>query len=340
MSNTFLEVHDGLTLKQLSSYVGSDNVGQVLNVNGLKRQRNISGQVEEKYSQAVSSNELVSWKRKAEILNTLSTDSDAFEMAAVQDDNGWKYLSGNMTFPGYLSIPNTVEIVKYDGVVGNGTPVSKDVYSKVIGSLERMGKLSTSLFNDFSTIKPVAKYAQSSSVSGSSAALFSLFKIPWGDVTFYSSLSDSSVDIPAYPEAIKDPRQASYSSMPDTMYQYEPWYTYSSSGPRELSVSFHLHRQMWTGDERDGLANKMIKFIQASTFPRYSGSNVNTDTCTLYIKGNPYITGIVTSAEVEWMGPIGLDGFYLEFNLSVTFVEVSARALNYDVVKNLPIMGK
>lgn len=339
MSNTFLMVPDNMTLKDLASYVGSSSVNAVLNLNGLSRKRDVSGQVRDKVNSIVQSSPNVSWKRKQEILNLFSTDSDVFEYAATQGEDGWKVLDKSVTFADTLAIPETVEVVKYDDVLGNGKPVLSNVYKKVMNSLESTGKIDTSVFNDFSTMKPSSSKSRTYSNTSSVNGIFQSFKIPWGDVTFYSSLSGSSVDIPAYPESVKDPRSASYTTMPDTLYQYEPWYLYSSSGPREVSFEFHLHRQMWTGDERDGLANEMIRFIQASTFPRYKGSSVLSDTCTLYVKGSPYVRGIVTATDVEWTGPIGLDGFYLEFTLSITFVEVSNKALNYDVVKSMPLIG-
>ena len=338
MSNTFLQVSNGMTLKQLASYVGSQAVNKVLNLNGLSRQRDVASQLKRKCEEVKKSAERVSWKRKSEILNTFSTDSDVFEYAATQSEDGWKVLSNLMTFEDTLAIPDTVEVVKYDDVLGNGKPVASDVYKKVMNSLKYTDSIDTSIFNDFSTIMPTS-VANGSRSSNNVNGIFQAFKIPWGEITFYSSLSDQSVDIPAYPESIKDPRTASYVTMPDTLYQYEPWYLYSSSGPRELSVDFHLHRQMWTGDERDGKANELIRFIQASTFPKYNGSAVSSDMCTLYIAGKPYVRGILTGCEVEWTGPIGLDDFYLEFNLSLSFIEISNKALSYDTVKSMPLIG-
>lgn len=339
MSKSFLLIPDNMTLKDLASYVGSSSVNSVLNVNGLNRQRDISGQFRSICDSIIRSSNNVSWKRKQEILNIFSTDSDVFEYAAMQTEDGWKVLDKTMAFQDALAIPDNVEIVRYDDVLGNGTPVSSNVYNSVMKNLEVTGTVDASVFNDFSTIIPTntrsTTYTSRSNVNG----LFQAFKIPWGDVTFYSSISDDSVDIPAYPESVKDPRVASYTTMPDTLYQYEPWYTYSNSGPREVSVDFHLHRQMWTGDETDGQANHMIRFIQASTYPQYQGSSVNSDISTLYIKGSPFIRGIVTGVDVEWTGPIGSDGFYLEFNLTINFIEVSNKALNYDVMKSMPLIG-
>ena len=233
MSNTFLMLQDNMTLRDLSSYVGSSNVNRVLNVNGLERTRDVYGQFKEKCQNIINTSSNVDWKRKSEILNLFSTDSDVFEYAAIQDEDGWKVLSNTMAFKDALNIPENVEIVRYDDVIGNGTAVASDVYKKVMNSLETTGSIDTTIFNDFSTIKHTTSAANGVSGNGING-LFQAFKIPWGDITFYSSLSDASVDIPAYPESIKDPRTTSYTTMPDMLYQYEPWYLYNSSGPRNI----------------------------------------------------------------------------------------------------------
>lgn len=338
MSNTFLMASPDLTLKKLSSYVGSSNVNKVLNVNGLERRKDVGGQLASKSTAIIESGNPVSWKRKSEILNLFSTDSDVFEYAALQNSDGWKVLSSTMSFSDALSIPDGVEIPRYDDILGNGNPVSSTLYNKVMRSLESTGSIDQSILRDFSSIKP-AMLRQGVYDRSASSSVFSMFNVPWGDITLYSSLSNDSIDIPVYPEMIKDGRSASYSTMPDTLYQYEPWYTYSSSGPRSLSLSFHMHRQMWTGDERDGKANELIRFCESSVYPRYNGSAVNSDTCTLYIKGYPYINGILASVDVEWDGPIGLDGFYLEFTMTLSMTEVSTMALSHEVVRTLPLIG-
>ena len=78
MSNSFLLVNDRTTLKDLASYVGSSVVNSVLNVNNLKRQRNIGSQVTERAKSISNTVESVSWKRKQEIINLFSTDSYVF----------------------------------------------------------------------------------------------------------------------------------------------------------------------------------------------------------------------------------------------------------------------
>lgn len=337
MGVTFLTLSEGFTLKDLSDTVGSRNVSQTLSVNRIPRKRDVYTEYKKICDNTIATSPSVDWKRKVEVLNSLATDRDAFEYAAIQDPDGWKVLSNQASFRDSILIPESIEMVRYDGIIGNREPVPASVYNSVMKSLHDYGDINDQVFNDFSTIK--ATQINGRVAKKSSSMLFQSFSIPWGEITFYSSLSDSSVDIPAYPETISDPKSATYNTMPDVLYQYEPWYTYSNSGPRQMSFEFHLHRQMWTGDETDGKANQMIRFIEASLYPKYAGSAVYSDTVTLYVKGKPLIHGILSNTEVRWSGPIGRDGFYLEFTLTLSISEVSTRPLNYGVVKSLPLIG-
>ena len=165
------------------------------------------------------------------------------------------------------------------------------------------------------------------------------FNIPWGQVTLYSSLSDSTIDFPVYPEEYEDGAQATYDTMPDMLYQYEPWYTYKSSGPRSISLTFKFHRDMWSGDHRDGMANQLIRFCQAQCYPLFNGASVNTATVTLYIAGQPYITGILKEEKHTYSGPIGLDNMPLSVTLTLTFDEVSSYPLNYNSVMQKGLIG-
>ena len=96
---------------------------------------------------------------------------------------------------------------------------------------------------------------------------------------------------------------------------------------------------MWTGDHRDGKANELIRICEANCYPEFNGSMVNTSTVTLYVKGNALISGVLVDVHKTWDGPIGLDGWYLMCNLSLEIIEVSPTALNYNVVKNKPLIG-
>lgn len=243
------------------------------------------------------------------------------------------------TFPNYLKIPDDVTIPDSENTLGNGTPVGDTVYSKAISQLTQNNNIDPSIFNEYSNRKSsiVNNFSESSSTSGSD--VFQSFNIPWGDVTLYAHLDDTSIEFPVYPEDMSDKKSASFDTMPDMLYQYEPWYTYKSSGPRSNSYKFTFHRDMWTGDHRDGKANELIRFCEAQCYPEFSGSNVNVPRVSLYLKGECLISGIVTDVSTNWSGPLGLDGFYLVCELEISITEVSQEALSYSTVKNKPLIG-
>ena len=147
------------------------------------------------------------------------------------------------------------------------------------------------------------------------------------------------MDFPVYPEELSESTLANYTQMPELLYQYEPWQLYQSSGPRSITFTFHFHRDMWTGDHRDGKANQLIRFCEANCFPEYNGSAVNIPIATMYIKGQAFISGVVTEVTKEWSGPLGLDGFYLECTLGISITEIAPQPLNYSTVRRLPLIG-
>ena len=155
----------------------------------------------------------------------------------------------------------------------------------------------------------------------------------------HSYLGNDSIDFPVYPEEIEDGVRANYETMPDLLYQYEPWQLYRSAGPRTGTYTFHMHRDMFTGDHRDGRCNELIRFCQASCYPEYKGAAVYSDISTLYIGGKPFISGIITEVRESWGGPIGLDDWYLECTLAVTFTEVSQQPLNFTTVRQKGLIG-
>ncbi len=336
----FLQIDRKTKLSDVIDIVGSRNVDSILHINDLDRSPNIGQKLVESAGRAiVNATREVDWQRKSTILNKLAGDSDLFEIAATMGSEAWKLLDSKFTFPNMLRIPDSTPLTLSNNVYGNGVPVSKTIYSAAMGQLASARTnhtISSSIFNEYSVIKP-SKIVDVSSSSGGDP--YQWFHIPWGDITLFSSISGESIDFPVYPEEVQDAVRANYTTMPDIIYQYEPWQLYQSSGPRQNQYSFHFHRDMWTGDHRDGGANKLIRFCEANCYPKYTGSAVHTATVTLYIKGKALITGVLTEVQTEWSGPLGLDGWYLECKLTLNITEVSPQALNYDVVKNKPLIG-
>ena len=338
----FLKIYTDTTLSSLGDLVGNRNVTSMLVQNQLSRAVNIGSQFYSMCDEISKTAPLVPWQRKQVILNKYVDDLDIFEEAALLGESGWKVFNSLGAFPTALSVPETIVLPNFEDIIGGGPPVGKDIYDQVMSQLEDSSngnQVDPGIFNTFSTSMPAISAANGVITSGSDN-IFQWFKIPWGEITLVDMTTLDAVDFPVYPEELEDKRTASYTTMPDLLYQYEPWQVYQSSGPRSSTYTFDIHRQMWSGNEGDGKANELIRFCQSFLYPTYAGSAVNTSMATLYIAGQAFISGIITDVTVNWDGPLsGIDNFYLHFKISLTFTEVSTQALNHDVIRNLPLIG-
>ena len=340
----FLTITESTRLSELADAVGSTNVDSVLSCNQLTRSADIGKQFQELCNQCITdfmtpdeegNVQEVTQQRKLSLLNQYTGDSDVFEAAALQSDLGWILLSQLGTFPQRLQIPPKILIPDSIAVLGNGIPVAETIYKKTIASLQTPPyTIDPGIFSEYSSMQP-AVISQPIVPSSS----FSEFPIPWGKITLYSSLSDSSVDFPVYPEEVSDSVKANYTEMPELLYQYEPWNIYTSSGPRSNTYKFKFHRDMWNGDHTLGGANELVRFCMANCYPKYKGSAVYTALVTLYINGEDVITGIMTEVSPTWSGPLGQDGWYLVCDLSITITEVAQQPLNFESVRRKPLIG-
>ena len=331
----FLKMAKDMTLSALSNIVGGRNVDAVLNANSLERSVNIG---ENFYSRIDEIRDVeVDYQQKINILNRFVGDSDIFEKAALGVDDDWRSLAQYGCFTDALKIPSEIVLPSSEGILGNGEPVSTRVYQDCIDSLmdsETGHTINPTIFAEYNASFSGNTYGVTSTGVNTSGEPFQWFKLPWGEVALYSSLSQEMLYFPVYPEGIEDGESANYDEMGEMLYQYEPWKVYKSSGPREITFTFNFHRDMWTGDHRDGSANDLIRGCKANCFPEYNGSLVNVALVTLYIHGQNFITGVMTNCRAKWDKPIGLDGFYLMCELSFTIVEVSPEALDFTTMRN------
>jgi len=328
----FLNINFKETLSSLANKVGQRNVQDILNVNSLERIPAIGKQLQSIQNSFING-PIVSVERKSAILNTLTGNTDIFEKAALASEKDWKVLSGFGSFLGSLMIPEAVKIADSVNLLGNNQFVPKGIYEKTIQSLIKVGNIDAAIFNEFSTRRD----AQVVNVAGVGNPM-QWFNLPWGKITLYSSLGGDSIDFPCYPEEYNDGVSASYDTMPDMLYQFEPWYLFKSSGPRSNSYSFKFHRDLWSGDHRDGKANQLITFCKANCYPEFKGATVNSAIVILFIAGKPHIRGVMTSVKDSWSGPIGIDGKHLVCELTIDITEVSERPLNYAVVRRLEMI--
>ena len=334
----YISISEDDTLVSLIQKVGINNIDQLLADNGLTRCPNI-GEVwanKVRSTQATASNVDVS--NKINILNSLIPNSDIYEMAALAGADTWKILETLNAFPSYLYVSDLIEtsIPESNNLLGNGISVDPSVYEAVNFQLLQDGTVDDAIFNNYRSDRIPTILSPNNRKNGSNP--LSWFRIPQDDIILYSSIG-GSISIPAFPQEISDTRTANYGTMPDIIYQYEPWQLYNSSGPKMETYSFELHRDMWTGNHNDGKANELIRFCQAQCYPVYAGASVITPIVSLYISGGCVISGVMNNVDVKWDGPIGSDGWYLNLNLSFTITEVSQSALNYGSVSSKGLIG-
>ena len=335
----YLKMDKDLTLSQLSGIVGERNVDTVLNANSLDRAVNIGKEFYDRIN-AIPDETAVDYQKKLNVLNQFVGDSDLYEKTALGTERDWNALAQFNCFTDAIKIPIEVKLPPSTGVLGNGEPVSDDIYRKCTEYLiEGEHIIPSSVFSEYNTSYAGTFVGVTDQGIAFLGEPFQWFNLPWGEIALYSSISDELVYFPVYPEGFDDGRSANFEEMPEMLYQYEPWQVYKSSGPREVTLTFNFHRDMWTGDHRDGNANDLIRACQANCYPEFDGSLVNVPIVTIYLHGRNFITGVMTNCTPAWDKPIGLDGYYLVCKLSLTIKEVSPEPLDYHTVRNKGIIG-
>ena len=331
----YLTMSKDMTLTQLSRIVGERNVDEVLNANSLTRSVNIGKAFQDQVNTALAGN-TPDKQKKINILNQFVGDSDIYEKAALGTGDDWKTLAQYNCFTDAVRLPDDLKVPPSVGIIGNGQPVATDVYNACIESIldSETGEVDPLIFAEYNAAYTGGGYGVSGNGTRSAHTPFQWFNLPWGEICLYSSLEDVLLYFPVYPEEFEDGVSANYEEMGEMLYQYEPWKVYKSSGPREMSFTFKFHRDMWTGDHRDGNANNLIRGCEANCYPEYNGSLVNVSQVTLYVHGQNYITGVMTDCKTSWERPIGTDGFPLVCTLSFTITEISPEPLNYTTVRN------
>lgn len=340
----FISIKSTDTLKDLIKSVGSSNTQAILSANAIEWSPNVGKKFADKCNEIINAQpqgrsldgSVIDYQRKATILNSFVQHDDVFEKAAIASEDEWKVISALGTFPGMLKVPESIELPDSADVLGSNTAISKTIYDQAMYQLQNEPhKIDPAIFNEYSTIKNANMTSYSQKVSNA----MKWFRIPWGEITLHSSIDNESMDFPCYPEELSDSKKANYTPMPDLLYQSEPWQLYESSGPRNNTYTFDIHRHMWSGDHNDGMANKLIRFCEAHCYPNFNGSLVNTSIATLYVHGNKLIRGVITDVNTDWDGPIADDGWYLHVKLAITITEVSNEPLSYDAVKSKPLIG-
>lgn len=155
---------------------------------------------------------------------------------------------------------------------------------------------------------------------------------PTGDVMFGVE-GQEPIEIPAWPESVKDSTSATWSQEMTTYQHYEPKQTYKGSGPRTVSCTFKLHRAMWDGNQDSGNAETLVAYMESACYPDYDTQAAEPPRSLLTIGKSIRIRGILTSFDKTYQGPIGPDNKYDEIIISISITEESDNVLSTEAVR-------
>ena len=176
----FLEVTKELTMSALRKIVGAKNIDNVLSYNQLPTVPDIGRAIYQKYQEIASTAGAVTDQRKMIILNSVSTDADVFEVVALLDEDGWKYISVTNAIPFTIRMPETVILANSTSIIGGtADAISRAVYDKAMAYLLVSKAIDPIIFNTYDS--PVGMTsAKETSYFGS----LSYFNIPWGEIIY------------------------------------------------------------------------------------------------------------------------------------------------------------
>lgn len=140
--------------------------------------------------------------------------------------------------------------------------------------------------------------------------------------------------IPTYPQSLTDTLAVEFSSA-TPLSRSAPIYSYSSSGPRQITIKLDLHRDLMTLVNRDvsnvpvtvseDYVDILIKYIQAIALPVYGAAEkmVNPPIIACRFGKDIFIKGVVQgSVGVDYDLPIITGDKYAHVGVSFTVVEI------------------
>jgi len=173
------------------------------------------------------------------------------------------------------------------------------------------------------------------------------YALPDPDCYIYLHHVKKYIILPSYAEAASDGIQVSFTPSTPLM-RTAPIYSYQNSGPRTLSVTLELHRDMInelnvnnesdmketenvynvntkTNQVYNDYVDKAAKWIQAAALPTYSASSkmVNPPMVSLKLGNDIFIKGVVQgSVNVSYGLPILANGKYARVTIQFSVTEV------------------
>ena len=146
--------------------------------------------------------------------------------------------------------------------------------------------------------------------------------------------TDEWLLLPEWPDSVMDKMGSSFAST-NALSRTAPVFTYSNSGPREVQVQLHLHRDILDGvnidgsnfelDEDEDYVDALVRKLQAIALPAYKVSNKAVVPPMVAIKfGNEiFIKGVVNGGvSIEYQKPILDNDKYANVVLNFNVFEI------------------
>lgn len=146
--------------------------------------------------------------------------------------------------------------------------------------------------------------------------------------------------LPLYPDSLTDQMCAHFSTQ-DALARTSPVFSYSNSGPRSVSITFDLHRDLMN-DVNKGISNlkdnvvdindddyvdTLIKYLQAAVLPKYSvykngSKSVIPPMVAVRFGNTAFIKGVINSdVQVTYKKPIMVGDKYASISITFTVFE-------------------
>lgn len=171
---------------------------------------------------------------------------------------------------------------------------------------------------------------------------------------------DTYCVLPQFPESINDSTSVNFNSS-EILGRSAPIYTFSSSGPRSVTFTFNLHRELLSNiditpnsfglEDNEKIIEELVNTIQAAALPKYTSTSkmINPPIVAVRIGDQIYIKGVISgSVSVTYSLPI-VDNKYSRCEISFTVNEIdpydaesvrtigSFRGLSKDIEKRVKV---
>lgn len=146
--------------------------------------------------------------------------------------------------------------------------------------------------------------------------------------------TDEWLLLPEYPDSIQDKMGSTFAQQ-NALSRTAPVFSYSNSGPREVQVQLHLHRDILDGlniegsnfelEEDEDFVDALIRKLQAIALPAYKVSNKAVVPPMVAVKfGNEiFIKGVVNGGvSIEYQKPILDNDKYANVVLNFNVYEI------------------